>query len=76
MEVHGTSATGRPLYKVVINQLKTAKQKSAFTHWTTLRRAALTAERQELIRLWRDNQISDDVLREFEEELDYKESNL
>ena len=42
LEVHGSSATGRPLYKVVINQLKTAKQKSAFTHWTTLRREALT----------------------------------
>ena len=34
LEVHGSSATGRPLYKVVINQLKTAEQKSAFTHWT------------------------------------------
>ncbi len=41
-----------------------------------LRHAAISAERQELIRIWRDNQISDDVLREFEEELDYKESHL
>jgi len=41
-----------------------------------LRRAAIRAERQELIRIWRDKQISDDVLHEFEEELDYKESNL
>jgi CPA1 family monovalent cation:H+ antiporter len=41
-----------------------------------LRHAAVSAERQALIRIWRENQISDDVLREFEEELDYKESNL
>jgi hypothetical protein len=40
-----------------------------------LRAAAIGAERQELIRIWRENQISDDVLREFEEELDYKESH-
>ena len=41
-----------------------------------LRHAAIDAERQALIRLWRENQISDDVLHEFEEELDYKESHL
>jgi len=41
-----------------------------------LRSAAIGAERQELIRIWRENQISDDVLHEFEEELDYKESHL
>ncbi len=41
-----------------------------------LRHAAVSAERQALIRIWRENQISDDVLHEFEEELDYKESNL
>jgi Na+/H+ antiporter len=41
-----------------------------------LRHAAVTAERGELIRIWRDNQISDDVLHEFEEQLDYRESNL
>jgi CPA1 family monovalent cation:H+ antiporter len=41
-----------------------------------LRHAAVNAERQELIRIWRDSQISDDVLHEFEEELDYKESHL
>jgi monovalent cation/hydrogen antiporter len=41
-----------------------------------LRRAALTAERQELIRLWRDNQISDEVLHHIEEDLDYQESRL
>jgi CPA1 family monovalent cation:H+ antiporter len=41
-----------------------------------LRHAAINAARQELIRIWRENQISDDVLHEFEEELDYKESHL
>jgi monovalent cation/hydrogen antiporter len=41
-----------------------------------LRQAAVNAERQELIRIWRENQISDEVLHEFEEELDYKESHL
>ena len=55
--VHGTSANGRPMYKVVINQLKSAKQRSAFTHWTTLRRAALTnpASAQRQLRAWRDD---------------------
>ena len=57
LRTHGTSATGRPLYKVVINQLKTAKQKSAYTHWTTLRREALTnpATAQQQLRAWRDD---------------------
>ncbi|MEO8145726.1 MAG: Na+/H+ antiporter [Betaproteobacteria bacterium] len=41
-----------------------------------LRDAAINAERQALIRIWRESQISDDVLRKFEEQLDYKESHL
>jgi len=41
-----------------------------------LRRAALVAERQELIRIWRENRISDDVLHQFEESLDYREGHL
>ncbi len=41
-----------------------------------LRQAALIAERQELLRLWRDNQISDEVLHHIEEDLDYQESHL
>jgi CPA1 family monovalent cation:H+ antiporter len=40
-----------------------------------LRHAAIHAGRQELIRIWRDNEISDDVLHEFEEQLDYKEAH-
>jgi Na+/H+ antiporter len=41
-----------------------------------LRIAAIRAERQELIRIWRENQISDDVLHHLEEDLDYQESRL
>jgi CPA1 family monovalent cation:H+ antiporter len=41
-----------------------------------LRAAAVKAERQELIRLWRENQISDDVLHKIEEDLDYQESRI
>jgi Na+/H+ antiporter len=41
-----------------------------------LRAAAVKAERHELIRLWRDNQISDDVLHKIEEDLDYQESRI
>src|SRR6266496_1859329 len=41
-----------------------------------LRDAAVKAERQELIRLWRENQISDDVLHHIEEDLDYQESRI
>jgi monovalent cation/hydrogen antiporter len=41
-----------------------------------LRRAAIEAERRELIRIWRENQISDEVLHHLEEDLDYQESRL
>ena len=41
-----------------------------------LRKVAIQAERRELIRIWRDNQISDDVLHHLEEDLDYQESRL
>jgi CPA1 family monovalent cation:H+ antiporter len=41
-----------------------------------LRTAAIRAERQELIRIWRENRISDDVLHHLEEDLDYQESRL
>jgi len=41
-----------------------------------LRGAAIRAERQELIRIWRENKISDDVLHRLEEDLDYQESRL
>jgi CPA1 family monovalent cation:H+ antiporter len=41
-----------------------------------LRRAAIEAERRELIRIWRENLISDEVLHQLEEDLDYQESRL
>jgi len=41
-----------------------------------LRAAAVRAERNELIRLWRENQISDEVLHKIEEDLDYQESRI
>jgi monovalent cation/hydrogen antiporter len=39
-----------------------------------LRRAAIQAERRELIRLWRENEISDEVMHHLEEILDYQEA--
>jgi CPA1 family monovalent cation:H+ antiporter len=41
-----------------------------------LRQAALRAERAELIRLWRDNEISDEVMHHLEEILDYQEAHI
>jgi CPA1 family monovalent cation:H+ antiporter len=41
-----------------------------------LRGAAVRAERAELIRIWRAQRISDDVLHRLEEELDYQESRF
>lgn len=41
-----------------------------------LRHAAILAERRELIRLWRDNEISDEVMHHLEEILDYQEAHL
>jgi monovalent cation/hydrogen antiporter len=41
-----------------------------------LRRLVIKAERRELIRLWRENEISDDVMRHQEELLDYQEAQL
>ena len=41
-----------------------------------LRRAAIDAERREMIRIWRANQISDELMHRLEEDLDYQESRL
>lgn len=41
-----------------------------------LRRVAIKAERKELIRLWRENEISDEIMRHQEEILDYQEAQL
>ncbi len=40
-----------------------------------LRQVAVSAERRELVRLWSENRISDDVLHQLEEFLDYHEAN-
>ena len=40
-----------------------------------LRSAAVRAERRELIRLWRENEISDEVMHHLEEVLDYQEAH-
>ncbi|MGB7543629.1 MAG: Na+/H+ antiporter [Burkholderiales bacterium] len=45
-------------------------------HARRLRQAAIMAERQELIRIWRENQISDGVLHHLEEDLDHQESRV
>jgi hypothetical protein len=54
--VHGSSAMGRPMYKVVINQLQTDAQQASFDHWTTLRRQAASnpAAAQRQLRGWSD----------------------
>ena len=56
LEVHGTSANGRPMYKVVINQLQTDAQQASFDHWTTLRKQARSnpAAAQRQLRGWGD----------------------
>jgi CPA1 family monovalent cation:H+ antiporter len=41
-----------------------------------MRLAAVRAERDELIRLWQEGEVSDEVLHHLEEELDYEESRL
>ena len=41
-----------------------------------MRLAAVRAERDELIRLWQNGTIADEVLHHLEEELDYEESRL
>ena len=38
--------------------------------------AGYLAERRELIRLWRENEISDEVMHHLEEMLDYQEAHL
>jgi len=49
---------------------------SVFTFGRGLRLAAVRAERQELIRIWRAGEISDEILHHLEEELDYEEQRF
>jgi Na+/H+ antiporter len=53
-----------------------ADNTGTFSVATNIRRAAVRAEREELIRIWRSGEISDEVLHHIEEELDYEESRL
>jgi Na+/H+ antiporter len=53
-----------------------ADNTGTFSVATSIRRAAVRAEREELIRIWRSGEISDEVLHHIEEELDYEESRL
>ncbi|HEX6689588.1 MAG TPA: Na+/H+ antiporter [Burkholderiales bacterium] len=52
------------------------EESGTFSVATNIRRAAVRAEREELIRIWRAGEISDEVLHHIEEELDYEESRL
>jgi Zinc carboxypeptidase len=45
VDVIGKSALGRPMYGVVINQLRTKRQRRDFSNWLDLRRLALTDPR-------------------------------
>jgi len=49
---------------------------SSHAQATRVRLAAVRAERDELIRLWQDGTIGDEVLHYLEEELDYEESRF
>jgi monovalent cation/hydrogen antiporter len=49
---------------------------SSYANVRRMRLAAVRAEREELIRLWQEGEISDEVLHHLEEELDYEESRL
>ena len=48
----------------------------SYSHATRLRLSAVRAERDELIRLWQEGAIGDEVLHHLEEELDYEESRF
>ena len=48
----------------------------SFSFGRDLRLAAVRAERQELIRIWRAGEISDEILHHLEEELDYEEQRF
>jgi monovalent cation/hydrogen antiporter len=52
------------------------EESGTFSAATRIRKSAVRAERDELIRIWRAGEISDEVLHHIEEELDYEESRL
>jgi Na+/H+ antiporter len=62
--------------RIAINASEGLDQASRDALLLDLRRAAMKAERKELIRLWQANEISDEVMRHQEEILDYQEAQL
>ena len=52
-----------------------ADHQRSWTSPTACAHAAIKAERAALIRIWREHQISDEVLHQFEEILDYQEAH-
>jgi Na+/H+ antiporter len=64
--------------RMVAHSALTHQQDSSgtFSAATRIRKSAVRAERDELIRIWRSGEISDEVLHHLEEELDYEESRL
>ena len=71
----------RPLQEEITDRLALSTPEgpalSPQAEWQTrLRLAVIKAERRELIRLWRNNDISDEVMRHQEEILDYQQAQL
>jgi CPA1 family monovalent cation:H+ antiporter len=62
--------------RMVAHSALTHQEGGAFSLVTRIRKSAVRAERDELIRIWRAGEISDEVLHHIEEELDYEESRL
>ena len=62
--------------RMVAHSALTHQDGGAFSEATRIRKTAVRAERDELIRIWRSGEISDEVLHHIEEELDYEESRL
>jgi CPA1 family monovalent cation:H+ antiporter len=70
----------RYLYGTRLEQLEPAEGLTGppdfLVHMADLRIAALQAERHELIRLWHDNRIGDEVMHRLESELDLEQTRL
>jgi CPA1 family monovalent cation:H+ antiporter len=71
----------RPLQEEITDRLALSTPEgpalSPQAEWQSrLRLAVIKAERRELIRLWRNNEISDEVMRHQEEILDYQQAQL
>jgi CPA1 family monovalent cation:H+ antiporter len=60
----------------ILEAMPAPEQQSEAEMAKRLRNAAVRAERQELIRIWRLNRVSDEILHQLEEELDYQEARF